>query len=76
MDFETLQVENVNNIELKYKFDPMDFETNNGEMKDTYQQSINLILWILKLIGLWQKKRNQWYKFDPMDFETFIAQTS
>ena len=40
-------------ISLMYKFDPMDFETNESLKKDfTPDNRINLILWILKQAGI------------------------
>ena len=48
MDFETLHSKMEHKGRLKYKFDPMDFETAVIGWSAEGIEGINLILWILK----------------------------
>ena len=57
---------------MRYKFDPMDFETITQRFKLRLVSGINLILWILKQTRTEVlREKGIEYKFDPMDFETY-----
>ena len=49
MDFETFESTDLAPSSFEYKFDPMDFETSFTCRGRKRMESINLILWILKL---------------------------